>query len=83
MKKLLLAVFAFSLAFSASADDSDDVYDALKKACDQCLLSLIDNSDGAFGTYSRCKSQINLTETTIIVNNPSLNKGRLRDFTCN
>ncbi len=79
MKKLLLAVFAFSLAFSASADESDDVYDALHDACNQCQMVLVDNG---FGAFSRCKSQVNLVKANMIANNPSLNKGRLKGYTC-
>ena len=79
MKKLLLTVFAFSLAFTASADESDDVYDALEDACRQCKFTLV-NDD--YGAYSRCKSQVNLAKANMIANNPSLNKGRLKGYTC-
>ncbi|MEE3421966.1 MAG: hypothetical protein VZR11_04590 [Succinimonas sp.] len=76
MKKLLLAVFAFSLACNAIADDYDDareVYDSLLQACMMC-----DSFD------SRCRSQVNLTKSNIVASRPGLTRAysKLKSFRC-
>lgn len=74
MKKLLLAVFAFSLAISASAgdwEDGRDVEDSLKRACYQC-------------EDANCKAQVNLTKTNIIASRPQIADAyySLRSYKC-
>ena len=79
MKKLLLAVFAFSLACNASAghDEAHKIYESLDLACQQCRKTPAD-------VQEKCKAEVNLTKAKIMTINPVLTNDdkQLRFFKC-
>ncbi|MEE3421967.1 MAG: hypothetical protein VZR11_04595 [Succinimonas sp.] len=79
MKKLLLAVFAFSLACNAGAgyDDAHKIYESLELACQQCRKTPAD-------VQERCKAEVNLTKAKIMADHPALGSDdtQLRYFKC-
>ncbi|MBQ3681999.1 MAG: hypothetical protein II922_02840 [Succinimonas sp.] len=80
MKKLLLAVFAFSLACNASAghdDEAHKIYESLDLACHQCGKAPADAQE-------KCKAEVNLTKAKIMAINPGITSDdrQLKFFKC-